>query len=62
MWLLRLLAILLVIAIVLGFAAGLLSGDRRYLQMSLKLLRFGVLFALIVFALLILERVAVIPF
>lgn len=62
MWLLRLLALLLGIAIVLGFAAGLLTGDRRYLQWSLKLLRFGVLFALIVFALLILERVAIIPF
>jgi hypothetical protein len=62
MWLLRLLAILIAIAIVLGFAAGVLTGDRRYLQMSLKLLRFGVLFALIVFGLLILERLAVIPF
>ncbi len=61
MWLLRLLAILLVITIVLGFAAGLLTGQRRYLQMSLKLLRFGILFALIVFGLLILERLAVIP-
>lgn len=61
MWLLRLLAILIAIAIVLGFAAGVLTGDRRYLQLSFKLLRFGVLFALIIFALLILERLAVIP-
>lgn len=61
MWLLRLLAVLLVITIVLGFAIGLLTGQRRYLQLSFKLLRFGIVFALIVFGLLILERVAVIP-
>lgn len=61
MWLLRLLALILAIAIVLGFAVGLLTGQRRYLQLSLKLLRFGVIVALFVFALLILERFAVIP-
>ena len=61
MWLLRLLAVILVIAIVLGFAAGLLTGQRQYLQYSLKLLRFGILFALVVFGMMILERVALIP-
>lgn len=61
MWLLRLLAILLVLAIGAGFLVYVLTGERRYLVIAQKLLKFGVIFALIVFALMIVERVAIIP-
>ena len=61
MWLLRLLAVILAIAIVLGFAVGLLTGQRQYLQYSFKLLRLGIVVALLVFGLMIVERVAIIP-
>lgn len=61
MWLLRVLAIVLVIAIGTGFIAYVVTGQRRYLDFSWRLFRYGVLFALIVFALMFLERVAVLP-
>lgn len=61
MWLLRLLAVLLVVAIGAGLLLYALSGKRNYLLFSWRLFRFGVVFALIVFALMIIERVAVIP-
>jgi hypothetical protein len=61
MWLLRVLAVLLVIAIGAGLLVYTFTGDRRYLQLSGRLFRYGVIVGLIVFALLILERVAVIP-
>lgn len=61
MWLLRFLAVLTVIGIAVGVAVSLLTGDRRYLQLSWSALRYALIVALLVFALLILERVAVIP-
>lgn len=61
MWLLRLLAVILVLGIGAGFLLYALTGKRNYLALSWRLLRWGVVFALIVFALMIIERVAVIP-
>lgn len=61
MWLLRLLAVILVITIGAGFLLYALTGNRNYLGFSWRLLRWGVVFALIVFALMIIERVAIIP-
>lgn len=61
MYVLRLLAVVLVIAIGAGILLSLVTGDRRYLAFSWKLFRYGVVFALLVFGLMILERVAVIP-
>lgn len=61
MWLLRFLAVLTTIGIAVGVAVSLLTGDRRYLQLSWHMLRYALIIALLVFALLILERIAVIP-
>lgn len=61
MWLLRLLAVILVIAIGVGLVIYALTGKRYYLNLSWRLFRAGLIFALLFFALLILERVAVIP-
>ncbi len=61
MWLLRLLAVILVITIGVGLLIYTLTGDRRYLKLSWHLFRYGVVIGLIVFALMILERVAVLP-
>lgn len=61
MWLLRLLAVILVITIGLGFLIYALTGNRYYLTVSWRLLRWGVVFALIVFALMVVERLAIIP-
>jgi len=62
MWLLRLLAVLTLLAVVVGVAAYLLTRNAWYLQFSWRLLRYAVLIALLVFSLLILERFAVIAF
>lgn len=62
MWLLRLLAILTVIAVAGGVASYLLSGERKYLRFSFVLARYAIGVALAIFGLLILERVAIIPF
>ncbi len=61
MWLLRLLAVILVLTIGAGFLIYALTGNRTYLTLSWRLLRWGIVFALIVFALMIVERVAIIP-
>ena len=61
MWLLRLLAVLLVIAVGAGFLLYAVTGDRKYLGYSWRLVRWGIVFALIFFALMALERVALIP-
>jgi hypothetical protein len=61
MWLLRLLGILLVVAIGAGFLLYVITGNRNYLTFVFRLLRWSVVFALIVFALMIIERVAIIP-
>lgn len=61
MWLLRLLAVILIVAIGAGLLAYVVTGNRQYLGLSGRLFRYGILFALIVFALMIIERVAIIP-
>ena len=61
MWLLRLLAVLTGLCVAGGVAAFLLTRNAKYLQFSWRLFRYAVIVALVVFALLILERVAVIP-
>jgi hypothetical protein len=61
MWLLRLLAVLTALTAAGGVAAFLLTRDPKYLQFSWRVFRYAVIVALLVFALLILERVAVIP-
>jgi predicted exporter len=61
MWLLRLLAVILVVAIGAGLLMYVISGNRGYLLLSWRLLRYGIVFALMVFALMIIERIAVIP-
>lgn len=62
MWLLRLLAVLTVLVVIVGMAAYLLTRNPWYLQFSWRLFRYAVVVALLVFALLILERFAVIAF
>ena len=57
MWLLRLLAVLTMISVAVGVVVFLFTRDTRYLQISWRVL----IVALLVFALMILERVAIIP-
>ena len=61
MWLLRLLAVLTVISVAGGVVAYLLTRNPKYLQFSWRLFRYSLIVALLVFALMILERVAIIP-
>lgn len=61
MWLLRLLAVLTGLSVAGGVAAYLLTRNPKYLRFALQLLRYAIIVALLVFGLLILERVAVIP-
>ena len=61
MWLLRLLAVILVVAIGAGLLIYVITGNRNYLAFAGRLVRYGIVFALIIFALMIIERVAVIP-
>lgn len=61
MWLLRLLAVVLVIAVGVGIVGHAFTGDRRYLDFAWRLFRYGIVFALLVFALLFVERLAIIP-
>jgi heme O synthase-like polyprenyltransferase len=61
MWLLRLLAVILVVAIGAGLLIYAITGNRTTWLFSWRLFRYGIVFALIVFALMIIERVAIIP-
>lgn len=61
MWLLRLLAVLSVVSVAGGVLAFLLTRNPKYLHFAWRLFRYALVVALLVFALLILERVAVIP-
>jgi hypothetical protein len=60
-FILRLLAVIVVITVAGGVAAYLLTRERKYLDFSWRVFRYSLIVALLVFALLILERVAVIP-
>ena len=62
MWLLRVLAAILVIAIGAGLLIYTQSGNRYYLTLSWRLFRYGIVLALVVFALMFVERLALIPF
>ncbi|MCL2021351.1 MAG: hypothetical protein FWG81_04465 [Betaproteobacteria bacterium] len=57
----RFFALALVIIIGLGFFAYALTNDRRYLRLSWRLLKAALVFALIFFGLLFLERLAFVP-
>jgi len=61
MWLLRLLAVILLLGIGASFLVYVFTRNTYYLGLAWRLLRYGVIFALILFALMIVERVAVIP-
>lgn len=61
MWLLRLMAVLTVISVAGGVVAYLLTRNPKYLHFSWRLFRYSLVVALLVFALMILERVAIIP-
>lgn len=61
MWLLRLLAVILIIALGVSLLVYTATGQRRYLSFAWHLFRYGIVFALFVFALMILERVAILP-
>ena len=61
MWVLRLLGVLVVVVTVGGFVSYLLTGKPKYLRFSRQGFRYALIVALLVFALLILERVAIIP-
>ena len=61
MWLLRLLGILSALAIAGSTAAYFLTRDPRYLGFAWRLFRYTVFVALLIFGLMILERVAAIP-
>jgi hypothetical protein len=58
---LRLLAILTLIAVAGGLVAYALTRQPKYLQFSGRVFKAAVVIALLVFALLILERVSVLP-
>lgn len=59
MLIVRLIGVLLIIAVGACFLAFVLSGDRRYLALAWRLIRYAVIAVLGFFALLALERVIV---
>ena len=61
MLILRLLAVIVVVTVIGGVVAYLLTRNRKYLRLSWRIFRYALIVALLVFALMILERVAVIP-
>ena len=61
MWFLRLLAVLALIFVAGGVVAYALTKNPKYVQFSWRVFRYALIVALLFFALLILERVAIIP-
>lgn len=61
MYVLRVLGVLLIIAVGFSFLVYVLTGERRYLDYAFRLLKYSLIFALILFALLFLERALLIP-
>ncbi|WP_131110648.1 hypothetical protein [Sulfuricystis thermophila] len=57
---LRIVGILAAIAIGAGIISFLFTGDRRYLGLSWRIAKYALIFALVLFALLALERLMVI--
>jgi hypothetical protein len=60
MLLLRIVGVLTAIVIGAGIVAYLLTGEKRYLGISARVAKYALIFALIVLALMFLERVIVI--
>ncbi|WP_126444300.1 hypothetical protein [Sulfuricystis multivorans] len=60
MFFLRFVGILAAIAIGAGILAFLFTGERRYLGLSWRIAKYALIFALVLFALLALERLMVI--
>ncbi|MBK8524530.1 MAG: hypothetical protein IPL58_10710 [Betaproteobacteria bacterium] len=61
MLILRLLAVVAILAVAGGVVAYLLTRNAKYLNFSWRVFRYSLIVALLVFALMVLERVAVIP-
>ena len=61
MYVLRILGVLLIIAVGFCFLAYVFTGERRYIGYAFRLLKYSLIFALILFALLFLERAILIP-
>jgi hypothetical protein len=61
MWLLRLLAVLTLITVAGGVLLYLFTKNQQYLSMAWSVFRYTLMVALLVFALMIIERVLVIP-
>jgi len=61
MWMLRLLALILLITLGVSIMLYVITGNRAYLSFSWRLFRYGLVFALLVFALMFVERLAIIP-
>ena len=61
MLILRLLAVVVLLVVAGGVVAYLLTRNAKYLQFSWRIFRYSLIVALLVFALLVLERVVVIP-
>jgi hypothetical protein len=59
MLLLRIVGVLTAIVIGAGIFAYLVSGERRYLRLSARIAKYALIFALVVLALMFLERVIV---
>jgi len=59
-FLLRLVGILVVVAVGSAFALFLVTGSRKYLKFAQQILKWAIVMALLVFALLALERLAVV--
>ncbi len=60
MLILRIVGVLTVIAIGAGVVAYLFSGDKRYLRLSARIAKYALMFALVVLALMFLERIIVV--
>ena len=60
MFLLRIVCLLTAIAVGVGIAAFLFTGERRYLALSWRIAKYALIFALALFALLVFERLIVI--
>jgi hypothetical protein len=58
---LRLLAVVVLLAVAGGVVAYLLTRNTMYLRFSWRIFRYSLIVALLVFALMVLERVVVIP-
>lgn len=56
MFILRLIALLTLVTVAGGFVAYLFTGERRYLQFAGRVLKYALIFALVLFALLAIER------